>query len=49
MAEALVALGIFGVVIAGVVWLFSYGGQATRRLTPRLSVQQSGRRALVRP
>ena len=48
LAEILVVVGLFGLVLGAAVYLFGYGSQAMRRLTPQLAVQQAGRRAVVR-
>ena len=47
LVEVLVVLVLLGMLISVAVYLFGFGGRATRRLTPRLSLQQAGRKALV--
>ena len=47
LVELLVALGLCGLVIGVAVYLFVYGGHATRAVTAKLAGQQAGRKALV--
>ena len=48
IAEVLVALGMFVILISLCVWIFGYGSGATRRLTPKLTMAASSRKAVVR-
>ncbi len=48
MAEVLVAIALFAILIGSAVWLFAYGGRATARLQPKLAAQQGARKAVVR-
>lgn len=48
LAEALVAVALFSMLVGAVVWLFGFGAGATSRLTPQLGLQQASRKAIVR-
>lgn len=48
LPEVLIALAMMGVLIALLVWLTSFGTQATGRLTPRLALHQTARKAMAR-
>ena len=48
LVEVMVALGLFGLLIGSVVWLFGFGGRSTVRLTGQMSLQQNSRKAVVR-
>lgn len=48
LVEMIVGVGLLGLVIGGLVFLLGSGSRATGRLTPQLSLQQAGRKAVVR-
>ena len=48
LAEVLLAAGLLSILVGIAVWLSGFGALATGRLTPRLGLQQTGRRAVAR-
>lgn len=48
LPEVLIALALLGTLIGVVVWLTSFGTRATGRLTPRLALHQTARKAMAR-
>jgi hypothetical protein len=48
LVEMLIVVALFSLVMCVLFWLFGFGGQATRRITPKLSVQATGRKAVAR-
>jgi hypothetical protein len=48
LVEVVIALGLISLLIGVVVWILSFGGRSTSRLTPQLALQQASRKAVVR-
>lgn len=48
IVEAIVALAIFGLLLGMAAYLFGFAGRAVQRLTPKMSLQQAGRKAIAR-
>ena len=48
LVEVLIGLALVGILLAVVIGAVIYGGRASARLTPQLSLQQASRKAIVR-
>ncbi|MBI4860041.1 MAG: hypothetical protein HY815_07225 [Candidatus Riflebacteria bacterium] len=48
LVEVLIGVGLFSVLVCGVVWVLGYGSRSTARVSAQMSLQQASRKALVK-